>query len=590
MAKVLGSLQVVLTATAEKMTAGLLAARSSLKTFEGAVETTAGKIATLTGALGAGLSVAGLTAATRAQLQSVDAAAKLSDRLGIATERLIGLQHAADLSGASSELLATSLQKMQVNLGKAAADGGPAADAFKKIGLSAAELATMETDEAFYRIADAIKAIQNPYERTAAAVAIFGKGAGDLLPTLLQGSEALREQAAETIAFGTAISRVDAAQIEAANDAMTRVKQAVLGVGTQIAATLAPAIESASKRFVELATAGGGIGRVIGTAIGYAVGAFAKIIEVVAEWGTQIRDSIVVVLALVAALRIWRAAQQAIAAGQAILLALSGPKGWATLAAGAVIAAGAVWGVREAFAAVEQAAEAGAKAGAAFAAMPQAGDFAAIDRMAEVQQRAKQVVEENRTASEQFGAKLGELIKLYEAGAISAETYDRALAKLRDERPGNDVVKSLREEIDALKFGADAAELMRLKQAGATKATLDQIAALQQQRSAVKAQIEYEKFLKDNAAKEREKIRDDAAKGIADAKKSGMAAAEARNTAVVGGSSDYFAALHQGDRNAVAKSSIAERTLEIQAESKRLLSEIARKEPVLLNVVAEGQL
>lgn len=57
------------------------------------------------------------------------------------------------------------------------------------------------------------------------------------------------------------------------------------------------------------------------------------------------------------AMTVWTLATKAAAAGQAVLLALSGPKGWAILAAGAVVAAGAVYTVKQAYDAEAKAVE-----------------------------------------------------------------------------------------------------------------------------------------------------------------------------------------------------------------------------------------
>ncbi len=52
---------------------------------------------------------AGLAYMVKRQMDAIDVIAKLSDRLGIATEDLVGLQHAASISGVSTESLNKSL-------------------------------------------------------------------------------------------------------------------------------------------------------------------------------------------------------------------------------------------------------------------------------------------------------------------------------------------------------------------------------------------------------------------------------------------------------------------------------------------------
>ncbi len=60
----------------------------------------------------------------------------------------------------------------------------------------------MLTEEQFRRIADRIAAIQNPAERAAAAVKIFGRNGTELLPLLLQGADGIAKWEARARALG----------------------------------------------------------------------------------------------------------------------------------------------------------------------------------------------------------------------------------------------------------------------------------------------------------------------------------------------------------------------------------------------------
>src|SRR5690242_20730553 len=55
------------------------------------------------GSIGLSLSGAAIAAAVKSASDAAYAAAKMGDRFGIATEQLIGLQHAADLAGVSND-------------------------------------------------------------------------------------------------------------------------------------------------------------------------------------------------------------------------------------------------------------------------------------------------------------------------------------------------------------------------------------------------------------------------------------------------------------------------------------------------------
>lgn len=244
-----------------------------------------GKLGSLP-AIGAGLvgAVAGSAfgVAIKGAMDTADAAAKTSDQLGIATEKLIGLQHAGDLAGVSQEQLAGHLQKLNINLAKAAGGDGPAVDALKSIGLSAQDLIDVGPDQALGQIADGLLGVVDPARRAQVAQALFGKSGAGMISMLAGGAEGLRVAQAEAEKFGIAINRTDAAKIEAANDAFTRVSTAVKGLATQAAVQLAPFLELAAVKMQGLATAGGGAGAVIGAIFRGAItvaGVFADALE-----------------------------------------------------------------------------------------------------------------------------------------------------------------------------------------------------------------------------------------------------------------------------------------------------------------------
>jgi TP901 family phage tail tape measure protein len=190
----IASLVVNLGMNSAKFNAGTKSARSSLRGLaEGTV------------ALNAAMGVAGVVIATAGKALSaftdgskaIDDQGKLADRLGFTTENLTALHHAASLAGVESEALNNSLQKMNVNLAKAA-QGGEAAKVFERLGLNAKELIKLDPMTALGQMADAINRLPTPAEKSAAAVALFGKSGGPLLTLLKDGSKglaAMREEA-----------------------------------------------------------------------------------------------------------------------------------------------------------------------------------------------------------------------------------------------------------------------------------------------------------------------------------------------------------------------------------------------------------
>ena len=164
----------------------------------------------------------------------------MRDRTGVAIEALSELTYAAEQSGASAEDLEGGLRFMSRAI-TAAADGSPAAiEALQAIGVTIDELQGMSQDARFERIADGIAAIQDPAERAARARAIFGRGAGRLLPLMSGGSGGIRSLRGEARDSGLSMSTADAEAAEALGDQMSRIGKQIKMLWFEIGASIAP--------------------------------------------------------------------------------------------------------------------------------------------------------------------------------------------------------------------------------------------------------------------------------------------------------------------------------------------------------------
>lgn len=255
-------------------------ARKTLKGFQGSIFSINGALA----GIGAGLSLNALKNSIHDTMESIDRVAKVSDRIGITTEALLGLQHAAGLAGVETAVLDQSLTKMGNFLAEASNGGKAQAATLKRLGLSATELANIPLDQAFLRISDAILKLDSPAQRVSAAMDIFGKSGAELLPLLQQGSVGIADTAAEVDRLGASFSRVDAAQVEAANDAMSRVGTVLSGIKNQIAIGISPFVESLAKRFTDWASTAGSSSETVMSAlegVGNGLGVVADVVDVV---------------------------------------------------------------------------------------------------------------------------------------------------------------------------------------------------------------------------------------------------------------------------------------------------------------------
>lgn len=275
----IANLNVMLTASIGGFSATIKGAASTLQSVGGAVSEIGGKIFSLTGLVSALAGGAGFTMLVRSSMETIAGTARLADSMGIATEKLSGLHYASKIAGVGAEELDGGLEKMLHSLGEAAAGGGEAGAAFQHLGLSAQQLAAMSPDQAFTAIAEGLKSIQNPAERTAVTMQIFGRSGAQLLPLLMKGADGIKAAQAEAERLGVTFNRLDAAKVEAANASMRRMQAVFEGAAQTLAIQLAPFIEAAANKLTEFGLSGDGAGKMVVNAFEWVLTAVAKLAD-----------------------------------------------------------------------------------------------------------------------------------------------------------------------------------------------------------------------------------------------------------------------------------------------------------------------
>lgn len=232
-----------------------------------ALKSVTSKIFSLKGAAVSLVGAAGLGALVAMSFTTGDALAKTSDKLGVQTEMLAGLRHAGKLTGVQANTLDMALQRMTRRLSEAAIGTGEAQGAIKELGLDAQQLAAMSPDQAFTKIAGAMENVTTQGDKVRLSFKLFDSEGVALANTLALGKAGLEAAGQEADALGLAISRVDAAKIEEANNSFTRIKGVATGLGNAIAANVAPYITALGERFVKAAREAGGMGNLVGKAM-----------------------------------------------------------------------------------------------------------------------------------------------------------------------------------------------------------------------------------------------------------------------------------------------------------------------------------
>lgn len=280
MAVTIGSLVIRLTATTGLLQKGLNKGARVLKGFGSAVAGAVKKILTLGVSIVALAGAAGILLLVRSGLKLVDSLAKTADQLSITTEELAGFRLAAQIGGASTEVLDKSLAKMLKTIGDAEVGLSTATQAFSDLGLSSENLAKLPTADAFKLIADRIAGVEDPSKKTRIAMDIFGRSGVKLINTLNAGSGSLEAFTEEAKLLGLGIDRVDAAKVEAAVDALTRVRAVIQGIATRLAIQFAPVIIALGERLADFAKSGEGVGAKVSKAFRFVIITGAKVVDI----------------------------------------------------------------------------------------------------------------------------------------------------------------------------------------------------------------------------------------------------------------------------------------------------------------------
>ena len=203
-----------------------------------------------------------LGAVYTANAQAIDQLAKTSDKLGLTTDSLIGLQYAGEITGVSINTMNMALQRSTRRIAEAAQGTGEAKGALKELGLEAVELAKLSPDEQFDQIAGAMARVSNQGDRVRLAMKLFDSEGVALVNTLALGSSGLHAMRSEANELGITFSRIDAAKVEQANDSFARGNAIMSAFGKRLAIETAPIVTAVSSAFVESAKEAGGFGQI----------------------------------------------------------------------------------------------------------------------------------------------------------------------------------------------------------------------------------------------------------------------------------------------------------------------------------------
>lgn len=245
----------------------------------------------LAAALGVTVGVAASIRGISNALSRLDDIAKQARSIDATANGLRAVQLAAGDAGVSAEAATTALQQMTRELARAERGTGPAADALRRLGLSASELARMDADERLAAIADAARDAGLSAGQSADLLRDLGVRSREMALALIDGGDAIRDARQELVRLGLALDATDLAAVEAANDALARMGMVARSFGDTVAVTLAPALQGLAEAFTR---AGGeaGVFRAVAERIGFALSQIANVVTLAIDGFQALADQI----------------------------------------------------------------------------------------------------------------------------------------------------------------------------------------------------------------------------------------------------------------------------------------------------------
>jgi hypothetical protein len=328
----------------------------------GGLSTTAGKVTGgmkgmlaaaggLSGALGSLVPVVsgvGLVAMAQNAINAADNMNDLRQKTGVSVEMLSRFQQAANASGSSIEAVGGALIKLNRNMGS---QNKGAMEALQELGISATDASgkLKSTDQIMLEVADRFRTMPDGAQKTAAAMALFGRSGADMIPMLNGGRQAIESlEATMTGKF--------AAGADELNDKVEALQGKLLRLGVALGTALMPMLNKVADAIGGMVKAFEGLPGPLQAIVGGVVALTAAFVVLapaisaamsiatalaglqlgatIAGWLGAVGPMVAGITALLGGLLAWITGTLV----PALIGIFSGPVGWTILAIAAVVA------------------------------------------------------------------------------------------------------------------------------------------------------------------------------------------------------------------------------------------------------------
>lgn len=172
---------------------------------------------------------------------------KAAQKVGVAAETLSALKFAAEQSGVGFDTLQVGLRKMSVGLTELDDATSKSGTTLKALGVNAKDTA----DTAFAKVAQKLSEMPDGFQKTAAAMAIFGKSGAELIPLLNEGAEGVEKLKKRAGELGLVLKDSTIAQLTLFNDSLDEIKKSSEGLRNRLVEGLAPALAAITKTLAD---------------------------------------------------------------------------------------------------------------------------------------------------------------------------------------------------------------------------------------------------------------------------------------------------------------------------------------------------
>ena len=181
----------------------------------------------------------------------------LSSRTGETAGNLMVLQRAFENSGVSADKVGTSVNKMQKFLDDASQGAKSNTETMGRLGVSFDDLKGKTPSEQMAILAQKISLIEDPTERSALAIKVFGKAGGEMLPLLNNFSGELETATGQLGAMPGIMDRANVA-FDTISDNLAVAKNKVMEFSAGMLEKAAPALASFTSMLAGVDAAGWG--------------------------------------------------------------------------------------------------------------------------------------------------------------------------------------------------------------------------------------------------------------------------------------------------------------------------------------------